>query len=80
MLEVQDNGVGITPERLQELHQRLARGSSISEEEENAGRSGFALSNVQERLALFFAGASLQVESVEGAGTRIIIHITVEGP
>ncbi|MEK4158261.1 MULTISPECIES: sensor histidine kinase [Paenibacillus] len=80
VLEVQDNGVGITPERLQELHQRLARGSSISEEEENAGRSGFALSNVQERLALFFAGASLQVESVEGAGTRIIIHITVEGP
>lgn len=80
VLEVQDNGVGITPERLQELHQRLARGSSISEEEENAGRSGFALSNVQERLALFFAGASLQIESVEGAGTRIIIHITVEGP
>lgn len=36
--------------------------------------------NVQERLALFFAGASLQLESVEGAGTRIIIHITVEGP
>ncbi|MNV73791.1 Histidine kinase-, DNA gyrase B-, and HSP90-like ATPase [compost metagenome] len=79
MLEVQDNGVGITADRLLELHQRLARGNSLPEED-NVGRTGFALMNVQERLALFFAGASLQLESVEGAGTRIIIHITVEGP
>ncbi|MGE7614657.1 sensor histidine kinase [Paenibacillus sp. NPDC101420] len=79
VLEVQDNGAGITADRLLELHQRLARGNSLPEED-NVGRTGFALMNVQERLALFFTGASLQLESVEGAGTRIIIHISVEGP
>lgn len=81
VLEVQDNGVGIAPNRLEELQQLLAGGSSSSlQNDNNTSRTGFALMNVKERLALFFDGASLQLESVEGSGTRIIILINVEGP
>ena len=78
ILEVQDNGAGITSDRLQELRQGLV--ATSLPEADNVGRSGFALMNVQERLELFFAEASLHIESTEGSGTRIIIQIAVEGP
>lgn len=79
VLEVQDNGVGITPDRLEELRHGLLPGTSLPEVD-SIGRSGFALKNVKERLELYFAEASLDIESTEGAGTRIIIQIAVEGP
>jgi two-component system sensor histidine kinase YesM len=79
VLEVQDNGAGITPEGLHELRERLLTRSTLPEPE-NGSRTGFALSNVQERLELFFSEASLHIESIEGIGTRIIIQIAVEGP
>lgn len=79
ILEVQDNGAGITSDRLQELRQGLIAEISLPEAD-NVGRSGFALMNVQERLELFFVEASLHIESTEGSGTRIIIQIAVEGP
>ncbi|MFC3748131.1 sensor histidine kinase [Paenibacillus sp. GCM10012306] len=79
VLEVQDNGVGITPEALKELRQRLKLRESLVEPE-NGSRTGFALANVQERLELFFTGSRLEIESIEGMGTRIIIQIAVEGP
>ncbi|NUU60374.1 cache domain-containing sensor histidine kinase [Paenibacillus agri] len=79
VLEVQDNGVGITPEGLKELRQRLELRKPLVEPE-NGIRTGFALANVQERLELFFAGTQLEIESIEGMGTRIIIQIAVEGP
>ncbi|MFE4714130.1 MULTISPECIES: sensor histidine kinase [unclassified Paenibacillus] len=79
VLEVQDNGVGITPEGLKELRQRLELRKPLVEPE-NGSRTGFALANVQERLELFFTGTQLEIESIEGMGTRIIIQIAVEGP
>lgn len=78
VLEVQDNGVGIERGELAELRERLERRGLP--EPGNGERAGFALANVQERLELFFTEAKLNVESIEGAGTRIIIKIAVEGP
>ncbi|MFF2910952.1 sensor histidine kinase [Paenibacillus sp. NPDC057934] len=79
VLEVQDNGVGITPEGLKELRQRLELRKPLAEPESGI-RTGFALANVQERLELFFTGTQMEIESIEGMGTRIIIQIAVEGP
>jgi len=79
VLEVQDNGAGITMDKLHELRERLALGGAL-EELEGGGRPGFALANVQERLGLYYTGATLEIESTEGAGTRIVIQIAVEGP
>ncbi|OBZ09756.1 hypothetical protein A8L34_21005 [Bacillus sp. FJAT-27264] len=79
VLEVQDNGVGISPEGLKELRQRLELRKPLAEPETGI-RTGFALANVQERLELFFTGTQLGIESIEGMGTRIIIQIAVEGP
>ncbi|WP_379130716.1 sensor histidine kinase [Paenibacillus sp. sgz500958] len=79
MLEVQDNGIGIEPDKLREIQQNLAKPDKL-DVQEGVGRPGFALANVKERLELYFTEASFEIESTQGTGTRIIIQIAVEGP
>ncbi len=66
LLEVTDNGVGMAPERLNQLR-------SAMEQDE---RVGFGLSAVHQRLRLQFGpGCGLQVESREGEGTTVTVRI-----
>lgn len=69
-IAVEDDGVGIPPERLDGI-----RRSFEGQEAERIG-----LCNVHQRLQLTYGDASgLRIESVPGAGTRIEFHIPLEG-
>ena len=66
VLQVTDNGVGMTRERLQHLRKTM----------ENQKRVGFGLSAVNQRLQLMFGSAyGLLVQSTEGEGTTVTIRI-----
>lgn len=68
LIRVRDNGSGVTPERLQELGERVVHS-------ENGG-NGRALFNIKERLtALYSQEAIFKVESIKGEGTTV--HITI---
>lgn len=69
ILQVQDDGVGISPERLEQLRLSMKSGERV----------GFGLSTVEERLRLFFGeGYGLQIDSTEGQGTTITARIPWE--
>lgn len=66
LLRVEDNGVGMTAERLNQLRQAM----------EHDERVGFGLSAVNQRLRLQFGpGFGLNVTSVEGEGTTVAARI-----
>lgn len=66
VLQVIDNGVGMTRERLAHLHRAM----------ENEERVGFGVSAVNQRLMLMFGSrCGLTVESQEGEGTTVTIRI-----
>ncbi|MDO5400946.1 MAG: sensor histidine kinase [Eubacteriales bacterium] len=66
LLQVRDDGVGMSRERLAELRSAMDRGERV----------GFGLSTVHERLKLFFGpDYGLEVESREGLGTVITARI-----
>ncbi|PLT47824.1 Two-component sensor histidine kinase [Paenibacillus pasadenensis] len=68
-VEVADNGVGMAPERLEQVRQALD-----DEAEDKGHRIG--LRNVHQRLALGFGRESgLTIESKEGEGTRVFFRI-----
>lgn len=71
-ISVWDNGVGMTPEKIEEIMQGRAR-----RQEQEAGSNGVGLTNVIERLHLFFNEENvLTIHSDgEGKGTRIIISV-----
>lgn len=69
VLQVQDDGVGMSPERLEQLRRSMGSGERV----------GFGLSTVEERLRLFFGeGYGLQIDSTEGCGTTITARIPWE--
>jgi len=66
VLQVTDDGVGIPPQRLEELRQAMAQGKRV----------GFGLSTVHERIRLFFGpGYGLALSSRLGIGTTVTIRI-----
>ncbi len=66
LLTVTDDGVGMTPQRLEELRQGM----------ESGGRVGFGLATVHERLRLLFGpSAGLSIASTEGEGTTITVRL-----
>lgn len=69
VLEVVDNGKGMTPERVKQIscHPKPVTPS--------IGHSGLALSNIRERLNLYFGLTEFHIESTLGLGTRIQIRI-----
>lgn len=65
---VEDNGSGMTPERLRELTDSLHT--------ESKGTGSIGVSNVYRRLHLYFGeDFSFQIESKPGEGTRILFRI-----
>ena len=66
LLQVTDDGVGMPPERLEELRSALERGRRV----------GFGLSTVHERVRLFFGPPyGLSISSQPGVGTTISVRI-----
>lgn len=72
VLMVEDNGLGMPKERCRKIQRQLSEG--FVEESESYG-----LTNVNERLKLFFGAACrMKVESEEGAGMKVLIEIREE--
>lgn len=70
LLTIRDNGLGIPPERLAEIQQRLNSDESL------AGDAHIGLQNVQHRLQhLFGEGHGLEVTSEAGAWTIVTMSI-----
>lgn len=66
LLQVTDDGVGMSPERLEQLTRGMEHGQRV----------GFGLSTVHERIRLFFgAPYGLYLSSREGVGTTIYVRI-----
>ncbi len=72
ILEVSDNGPGI-PEA--QLHLLMDGRKAHSKRLLSESRSGMALSNIKERLTLFYEHAEFDIQSKEGIGTRVQIRI-----
>ena len=66
VLQVTDDGAGMSEERLQQLIRSM----------ENGERVGFGLSTIHERLRLLFGpGYGLTIHSREGLGTTVFVRI-----
>ena len=75
-IQIEDNGVGMSAEQLEELQSCLKLGLGSSN---GGGGTGIGLTNVYRRLRMYF-GAKLQftIESEENCGTLITISLPVE--
>jgi two-component system sensor histidine kinase YesM len=75
---VEDNGIGIPPERLKELQSQLEL-NRLAEEQTESGyyrRGGIGLMNVHRRIQMVFGERyGMQIESVWGEGSRIILSM-----
>ncbi|MES1043728.1 hypothetical protein FOA22_04285 [Heyndrickxia oleronia] len=70
-LTVIDNGIGVPPERLVDLGQRVVNSTKNG--------SGSALFNIKERLtALFSRDATFNMESKQGQGTTVSITLPIQ--
>ena len=84
ILQIQDDGVGMSPERLAELRDKLFR-PNLNQPLPHAGESvarrgaGIALKNVHQRLQLFF-GAEYGLEIVSAAGVGTQVELCVPAP
>ena len=66
LLQITDDGAGMSPGRLEELRQAMDTGERV----------GFGLVTVHERLRLFFGGSyGLDIVSREGEGTTVTVRI-----
>src|SRR5690606_11891448 len=83
VLSVEDNGIGISPERLLDIQSNLSvyKGSSTPDHEKleqhvQDHNGGFGLFNVHQRLRLYFGEpCGLILESTYGEGARISVRI-----
>jgi two-component system sensor histidine kinase YesM len=67
--EVYDDGIGIPPEKLAEIKEGLSK----------RNRPGFGMSNVQERIQLFYgSGYGLEIESVYTAYTKVTVLLPAQ--
>ena len=75
LIEVEDNGIGITRERLAVLHALLAGGDQASA----APESGYGLNNVSQRIKLYYGQEyGLTIASEHLAGTRVGLLIPLQ--
>jgi two-component system sensor histidine kinase YesM len=78
IIEVSDNGSGISEDRLTLVRQVLA-GEAVHDSTENQG-TGIGLTNVNERVKAYFGGQSgVMFNSVPGEGTVCSLRLYVKG-
>ncbi|RAP75074.1 sensor histidine kinase [Paenibacillus montanisoli] len=77
---VEDNGVGMTEEKLEKLKERLERNRLVEERAEKRGRrGGIGLVNVHRRIQMVYGDEfGLRIESALGEGTRIVLRMPKE--
>ena len=76
LLEVEDNGIGFTPEKLAQVRVELEDVSGDFKFE-----SGFGLGNVNKRIRLYYGkpyGLSIQSEYTSGTSVRLVIPAKME--
>ncbi len=77
IIEIIDNGVGMSSERLNEINRAI--GGEKENISQQAFGSGIGLKNVSERLNMFYGErSSMTVESIENVGTSVKICIKRE--
>ncbi|TVY08112.1 cache domain-containing sensor histidine kinase [Paenibacillus cremeus] len=79
---VEDNGCGMTPDKLNQLRTRLAMQAVPSNEEETSmpGGGSIGLVNVHSRIQMVFGEPyGLRVDSTLGQGTRMTLHMPSTG-
>jgi two-component system sensor histidine kinase YesM len=75
ILRVSDNGVGMTPERLRELNDRVSNIYDSFERDSDA-TGGIALTNVNNRIKLLFGeNYGIHIFSEKGVGTDVEITL-----
>ncbi|MFV0529018.1 MAG: sensor histidine kinase [Lachnospiraceae bacterium] len=62
--QVEDNGLGMTEERLSQVRKRLQQKQELEE-------GGFGIFNVNQRICLYYGGTGLEISSEYGKGTRV---------
>lgn len=77
MIEIIDNGVGMSAERLEEINYAISSKDGVISQQ--SFRSGIGLKNVSERLSMYYGERSkMTVESIENVGTSVKITIQRE--
>lgn len=77
LMEVTDDGVGMSESQLDAVNERLSHQDSRSAEGDK-GKGGIALGNVDNRIRLLFGEQyGLRVSSIPGYGTRVEITLPV---
>ena len=67
LITVKDNGIGMTPERLEEIKKSV----------DGLSKEGFGLNAVNDRIKLYFGDEyGISIESEYGEGTTVKVHLT----
>lgn len=78
LIEVTDDGVGMSESVLEEINRRLANPDAAKKSEEKVRLGGIALVNVDNRIKLLFGEPfGLRVSSILGLGTRVEITLPI---
>ncbi|MCA1029517.1 histidine kinase [Bacillus timonensis] len=74
IIEIKDNGIGMTNEALVEVNEKIRDG--IQEHDLDQYSGGIGLRNVHERIQLYYGQEyGVKVESVEGQYTNVIVNL-----
>jgi len=78
LIEVTDDGVGMSESILEEINRRLTNPDAAKKSEEKVRLGGIALVNVDNRIKLLFGEPfGLRVSSILGLGTRVEITLPI---
>ena len=71
-ITIRDNGIGIEPQKLQQLRKKLATGTVESI------NSSIGMVNVNQRIKLYYGEKyGIDIESEQGMGTTVTIHVPI---
>lgn len=78
VIEVVDDGVGMSEQTINEIFNKAARGDVFPEKSKKGHTTSIGINNVIQRLRLFYRKEDvIQIISVVGRGTRVIMRIPV---
>ena len=76
LIEVVDNGMGMSEETINRIHQKAFGEESFPEEDQKGHTTGIGINNVIQRLRILYKREDvIRITSIEGVGTRVIIRI-----